>query len=56
LQKNVFELSLSYLLLILCTRTTGYSSHRFVVSGPRCWDGLPSAMKSPSVSILLFYG
>jgi len=36
---------------ILHTRTTDYGPCSFAVSGPRCWVGLPSALKTPSLSI-----
>jgi len=41
-------------LLILCTRTTGYGPRSFAVAGPRCCNGLLSALKSPSLSISQF--
>jgi len=43
-------------LLILRTRTAGDGRRSFAVSGPRCWNGLPSALKLPSLlntSVLL---
>jgi len=41
-------------LLILHTRITSCGPHSFAVSGPRCWNGRLSALKSPSLSIRWF--
>jgi len=32
-----------------CTRTVTYGSRAFAVSGPTCWNLLPSSLKSPSL-------
>ena len=42
-------------LLVPRTRTASFGPRGFPVAGPSSWNNLPSAMKTPSLSVMQFY-